>query len=61
MTTRHTTTQGARENTCREAQVLDEQTFRQLLAEGQELRRAFNSETARMRVITPDDMKTRSR
>jgi len=43
----------------KEEQVLDEQTFRQLVAEGQELRRAFDSETARMRVITPDDMKTR--
>lgn len=61
MPTRNINTQGARESTRREGQVLDEQTFRQLVAEGQELRRAFDSETARMRVITPDDMKTRSR
>lgn len=51
----------ARESVIREGQVLDEQTFRQLVAEGQELRRAFDAKTSRMRVITSDDMKIRSR
>lgn len=35
--------------------------FQELVREGQELRRAFEARTAKMRVITPDDMKVRSR
>jgi hypothetical protein len=35
--------------------------LRDLVREGQELRRAFDAQTARMRVITSDDMKIRSR
>lgn len=45
----------------REEQVLDQSTFRRLVEEGQELRRTFEAQTAPMRVITADDMKTRSR
>ena len=45
----------------RDEQVLDRETFRRLVDDGQELRRAFDAQTARMRVITPDDMKIRSR
>ena len=45
----------------RNEQVLDRETFRKLVSDGQELRRAFDTQTARMRVITPDDMKIRSR
>lgn len=41
--------------------VLDEKTFEALVREGQELRRTFDARTAGMRVITADDMKTRSR
>lgn len=61
MSIRRTTTPGVHESVRCEGQVLDQQTFRRLLAEGQELRRVFDAQTAGMRVITPDDMKTRSR
>lgn len=46
----------------RDAQGADKAaTLRELVREGQELRRAFDAQTVRMRVITPDDMKGRSR
>ena len=43
------------------APVLDHETFLRLVKEGQELRREFELKTAPMRVITPDDLKRRSR
>ena len=61
MPTDRTTPSNTRENTRRDRQVLDESTFHRLVTEGQELRRAFDSQTAKTRLITPDDMKTRSR
>ncbi len=44
-----------------ETLVLDDATFRRLVAEGQEFRRVFEVETVGMRVITPEDLRTRSR
>ena len=35
--------------------------FHALVREGQEMRRAFEAKTAKMRILTPDDMKVRSR
>ena len=35
--------------------------FQALVREGQEMRRAFEAKTAKMRIITPDDLKVRSR
>lgn len=44
-----------------EKRVLDLQTFRRLLEEGQNLRRKFREDAAPMRWLTAEDLKTRIR